>query len=188
MFIDNPRPFYHFAKQLYFPLAENERARPSDAHKLLAMLEENKMLLRVYSQNIDGLEQVAGVSQKRVVYAHGSLREATCVKCKHKVNAEDIEEYILKGTVARCQEPPKQVKQPVKSTTASVLSSRQPSARAKKKPRIDDGFDESTMCCGVLKPCVTFFGETLHDNVRRSLETDHSKADALIVIGTSLSV
>jgi NAD-dependent SIR2 family protein deacetylase len=49
--------------QLYFPFGTtNEdghhptpiRAKPSDSHKLLALLEEKKMLLRVYSQNIDG--------------------------------------------------------------------------------------------------------------------------------------
>jgi NAD-dependent SIR2 family protein deacetylase len=40
----------------------------------------------------------------------------------------------------------------------------------------------------VLKPGVTFFGEALHDNVRKCLEADRDKVDALIVIGTSLSV
>ncbi len=43
-------------------------------------------------------------------------------------------------------------------------------------------------CGGVLKPGVTFFAEASGDNVRRCLEADYSKADALIVIGTSLSV
>jgi NAD-dependent SIR2 family protein deacetylase len=50
----DPRPFYKFARNLYFPLGNNERVRPSDSHKLLALLEQKKMLLRVYSQNIDG--------------------------------------------------------------------------------------------------------------------------------------
>jgi len=50
-----------FLSKLYFPLGtgddgtEPKRARPSDAHKLLALLEQHRMLLRVYSQNIDGL-------------------------------------------------------------------------------------------------------------------------------------
>jgi NAD-dependent SIR2 family protein deacetylase len=35
--------------------AKPTRAKPSDSHKLLALLEEKKMLLRVYSQNIDGM-------------------------------------------------------------------------------------------------------------------------------------
>jgi hypothetical protein len=48
--------------------------------------------------------------------------------------------------------------------------------------------DGGIYCNGVLKPGVTFFGETLQDKVRRMLEVDREKADALIVIGTSLSV
>jgi len=39
-----------------------------------------------------------------------------------------------------------------------------------------------------MKPGVTFFGEILGDKVRRTLEADRDKADAMIVIGTSLSV
>jgi NAD-dependent SIR2 family protein deacetylase len=39
-----------------------------------------------------------------------------------------------------------------------------------------------------MKPGVTFFGEALHNNVKSKLESDRGKVDALIVIGTSLSV
>jgi NAD-dependent SIR2 family protein deacetylase len=46
--------------QLYFPGGGGDTAdppvkvTPSDTHKLLALLDEKKMLLRIYSQNIDG--------------------------------------------------------------------------------------------------------------------------------------
>lgn len=183
VFQDNPKPFYHFAKNLYFPFGSDQRARPSDSHKLLALLEEKKKLLRVYSQNIDGLEQVAGVSQKKVVYAHGSLRWASCCKCKRKVNADEIEGDILDGTVARCQTPlTHSGKTPPPPPPLPV---REPSARTRKRPRLEV---LEHVCGGVMKPGITFFGETLHDNVRRCLEADRNKVDALIVIGTSLSV
>ncbi len=81
---------------------------------------------------------------------------------------------------------------------------REPSSRAAKKRRrlvtslftLVEGtsadnsstYDSELVCGGVLKPAVTFFGEALHDNVRRKIEADRKKADALIVIGTSLSV
>lgn len=48
-FEDNPQPFYRFARHLYFPLGMDQQVEPSDSHKLLALLEEKKMLLRVYS-------------------------------------------------------------------------------------------------------------------------------------------
>ena len=44
------------------------------------------------------------------------------------------------------------------------------------------------LCGGVIKPNVTFFGEKLDNVVGRSLEKDYAKADALLVMGTSLSV
>lgn len=125
-FLDNPVPFYKFAKHLYYPTKKNTNDKtpnnndksennnnnhnknnddntnssnnapppstiqPSDSHKLLAMLEEKKMLLRVYTQNIDGLETVAGVSNKKVIHAHGSLRHATCCICRNKVLSNEI--------------------------------------------------------------------------------------------------
>ena len=69
IFQDDPRPFYKFARQL-FP---NEKIRPSISHKFVSSLEEKNMLLRIYTQNIDGLEESAGVSTNRVVYAHVSM-------------------------------------------------------------------------------------------------------------------
>jgi len=52
----------------------------------------------------------------------------------------------------------------------------------------DNDDDFRHYCGGVLKPGVTFFGETLDNSVGRKIESDKQKADALIVIGTSLSV
>jgi NAD-dependent histone deacetylase SIR2 len=175
---------------------------PSDSHKLLALLEQKRMLLRVYSQNIDGLEQVAGVSPKKMVYAHGSLQWATCCTCKRKVTAKDIEPAILKRRVPLCQAPIQNRRN--NNGSSSRTSSPSPpqllqSARGRKRPRlvtkvVSDEFQPEQergkphTCNGVLKPGVTFFGEALHDTVRKSLEADRNKVDALIVIGTSLSV
>lgn len=154
---------------------------PSDSHRFLALLQKKGMLLRVYTQNIDGLEQVAGVSPKKMVYAHGSLQWATCCKCKHKVTAADIEESILQGTVPRCKQ-----ELVSKAANSKPVPSLRPASSRRKRARPDS--PEQTVCNGVLKPGVTFFGESLHGNVKRSLEADRDKADALIVIGTSLSV
>ena len=44
-----------------------------------------------------------------------------------------------------------------------------------------------TKCGGYVKPCITFFGESLPDQFHDSL-SDFSNCDLLIVLGTSLSV
>lgn len=50
--------------------------KPSIAHHFVRDLEAKSMLLRNYTQNIDGLENIAGV--KRVIPCHGSFASATC--------------------------------------------------------------------------------------------------------------
>jgi NAD-dependent SIR2 family protein deacetylase len=123
-----------------------------------------------------GLEEIAGVSPKKIVYAHGSLQWATCCRCNKKVSSKEIEADILKGEVALCQAP----------VAGKAQASRELSQRCRKRPLplpVDD-----LICGGVLKPNVTFFGEALHDNVGKCLEADRDKVDALIVMGTSLSV
>ena len=162
VFQEDPRPFYSFAKSTLY--ASDPDFTPS--HKFLALLDEMKMLRRIYTQNIDGLEVKAGISPNKVVYAHGSLSTSTCLRCKNKVETDSIRKEVLSGNVPRCK------------------------IRLRKRRKRQDNDSESIgqICNGVLKPNITFFGEKLNDKVRRCLESDHSKADALIIIGTSLSV
>jgi len=194
-------PFYKFARQLYFPGNGKDRIRPSDSHKLLALLEKNNMLLRCYTQNIDGLEEDAGVTSKRVVYAHGSLRWATCSKCKRRSERKDMEDDILAGRVALCSSrstkvPKAAIKRSTSTSSTSSNSSSRQTRGSQKRPAPTEASNVQTRktlrqegaCNGVLKPGVTFFGETLGDKVGRSLQSDFEKLDALIVIGTSLSV
>jgi NAD-dependent SIR2 family protein deacetylase len=161
-------------------------------------------LLRCYTQNIDGLEFEAGVSEKRIVYAHGSLQYATCCNCKRKSARSELEGDIWAGQVARCPAllPKSSKTKPCMTARSSSTGSANNSGRVTRKRPLDGPpscINETTMrtrgvaqkertCGGVLKPGVTFFGEALGDNVRRCLEADYSKVDALIVIGTSLSV
>ncbi len=49
----NPRPFYTLAKELY-PCGKYQ---PNYSHYFLRLLHEKNVLLRVYTQNIDGLER-----------------------------------------------------------------------------------------------------------------------------------
>lgn len=162
IFQEDPRPFYSFAKSTLY--ASNPDFTPS--HKFLALLDKMQMLRRIYTQNIDGLEVKAGISPNKVVYAHGSMSTSTCLRCKNKVDTDSIRNEILGGHIPLCK------------------------ARLSKRRKRQDNDSDSIgqICNGVLKPNITFFGEKLNDKVRRCLESDRSKADALIVIGTSLSV
>lgn len=195
-FRDDPRPFYKFAKALYPGSIE-----PGGSHKFLAWLDRNKMLLRVYTQNIDALEQSAGVSSSKVVYAHGSLLDAACMKCKAKYSAADIASDVQSGRVPLCQRPKNKKARPNPPSESAAKAKAPPAERRRSLRRsakrdivqseIDNNFEVSMkkgLCCGVVKPNITFFGEKLGNEVGRSLQKDYEKADCLIVMGTSLSV
>mmetsp|Transcript_10932 Transcript_10932/g.26066 ORF Transcript_10932/g.26066 Transcript_10932/m.26066 type:complete len:371 (+) Transcript_10932:148-1260(+) len=76
--------------------------------------------------------------------------------------------------------------QRLKSRSRSISSIDEDAVSNTSRHSSQDGFDG--LCGGVMKPAITFFGETLGDTVSRSLEADRKKVDAVIVIGTSLSV
>ncbi|VDK70081.1 unnamed protein product [Onchocerca ochengi] len=95
-FTKNPKPFFEFAREL-FP----GRYEASICHYFIKALEDSGKLLRNYTQNIDTLEQVAGI--KRIVQCHGSFATATCRNCGLKVDSEAIREDIDSGRVAMCR-------------------------------------------------------------------------------------
>ncbi|XP_072164755.1 NAD-dependent protein deacetylase sirtuin-1-like [Diadema setosum] len=94
-FQKDPRPFFKFAKEL-FP----GQFKPSTSHQFISQLERHQKLLRNYTQNIDTLEQAAGIT--RVVQCHGSFATATCTRCGHKVDSEVIREDVFNQVVPIC--------------------------------------------------------------------------------------
>ena len=98
-FQQNPLPFYTLAKELL-----KTSAKPTKTHKFIKLLDQKGqfslipvvcliiyiigLLLRCYTQNIDGLELVAGISPSKLVEAHGSFSTASCIKCKASVDKQ----------------------------------------------------------------------------------------------------
>ncbi|XP_076817627.1 uncharacterized protein LOC143463134 isoform X2 [Clavelina lepadiformis] len=142
-FKEKPKPFFELAKELY----PSGKYRPNLAHYFLRCLHEKGILLRVYSQNIDGLERLAGIPPAKIVEAHGTFMTATCQKCGKKYDGDAIKQKIFKGAVPRCQ----------------------------------------SMCWGVVKPDIVFFGEDLPKRFYYYLK-DFPVCDLLMVMGTSLEV
>ena len=73
-------------------------AKPNQAHKKLAELEEKGKLAAVITQNIDGLHQMAG--SRKVYELHGSVHRNYCQKCGKFYDAAYVKES--RG-VPRCQ-------------------------------------------------------------------------------------
>jgi NAD-dependent deacetylase sirtuin 2 len=141
-FKENPKPFCILAKELY---PTNFHATP--CHYFVKLLEDKGLLLRNYTQNIDTLERSTGISPDKLIEAHGSFGDASCIDCEEKYTADFVKDILFKDGIPKCLK-----------------------------------------CKGLVKPEITFFGESLPEKFGISLLTDKSKADLLLVLGTSLQV
>ncbi|MFJ9629947.1 SIR2 family NAD-dependent protein deacylase [Streptomyces sp. NPDC101175] len=57
-------------------------AEPNTAHRAVAELAEAGVPVRVITQNVDGLHQLAGLPARKVLELHGSARSVLCTKCR----------------------------------------------------------------------------------------------------------
>ncbi len=82
---------------------ETHRESPTLTHCFFTLLDRKGLLLRVYTQNIDGLEEVSGVHPDRLVECHGHFRSASCTECRSPYNSDDCKTSMLeKGEAPTC--------------------------------------------------------------------------------------
>ncbi|XP_028256770.1 NAD-dependent protein deacetylase sirtuin-3-like isoform X2 [Parambassis ranga] len=93
----NPKPFFALAKELC-----PGNYQPNLTHYFVRLLHEKGQLLRMYTQNIDGLERLAGIPPEMLVEAHGTFATATCTTCRRKYEGQDLRPDIMSGTVPKC--------------------------------------------------------------------------------------
>ncbi|MET8410309.1 Sir2 family NAD-dependent protein deacetylase [Streptomyces sp. NPDC005195] len=65
------------------------RAEPNAAHRSVAELERSGVPVRVITQNVDGLHQLAGMPARKVLELHGTARTVVCTGCHAKTPMED---------------------------------------------------------------------------------------------------
>ncbi|XP_070686332.1 NAD-dependent protein deacetylase sirtuin-3 [Pempheris klunzingeri] len=96
-FSNDPQPFFSLAKALY-PGSH----RPNYIHYFIRMLHHKGLLLRLYTQNIDGLEKLCGIPDDKLVEAHGSFATASCHLCYTAYPAEEAKHAIMNDNVPTC--------------------------------------------------------------------------------------
>ncbi|XP_030057057.1 NAD-dependent protein deacetylase sirtuin-3, mitochondrial [Microcaecilia unicolor] len=96
-FFQNPKPFFLLAHELY-----PGNYRPNSAHYFLRLLHDKGLLLRLYTQNIDGLERVAGIPPSKLVEAHGTFATATCTVCRRSYAGQEFRVDVMEGRVPQC--------------------------------------------------------------------------------------
>ncbi|HWT33199.1 MAG TPA: Sir2 family NAD-dependent protein deacetylase [Microbacterium sp.] len=146
-------------------------AEPNAGHRALAALEHAGVVTGIVTQNVDGLHLRAGSS--RVVELHGTMRRVLCTRCGQVFDRRDIAHRLEADNLWL-------------ATGAEVALGPDGDVR----PESADGFvvPDCTVCGGLLKPDVVFFGEFIPAGRFRGAEQLVHGSDALLVAGSSLVV
>ncbi|MBN9214349.1 MAG: NAD-dependent deacetylase [Microbacterium sp. SCN 70-200] len=146
-------------------------AQPNGGHEALAALERDGIATGVVTQNVDGLHVRAG--SRRVVELHGTMRRVLCTHCGQVFDRRDLAERVERDN------PWLTVPDAVElGPDGDVL------------PASSDAFviPACSVCGGMLKPDVVFFGEYIPMTKFREAEQLLGASDALVIAGSSLVV
>ncbi len=148
-----------------------QQAKPNNAHRALSALEQRGHVELLVTQNVDGLHQRAGSSA--VIDLHGRAGDVICMSCDYRCSRDDVHHR------------------------SAVMNPEFMQYTATSAPDGDADLEvdfshfevpQCPTCGGILKPDVVFFGDNVpKTRVHEALDA-LSRADGLLVIGSSLMV
>jgi NAD-dependent SIR2 family protein deacetylase len=149
------------------------RAAPNNGHRAVAELSRRGLLTGIITQNVDGLHQAAGASG--VTELHGSLHRVLCLGCGQRTSRTELDRRLEAANPGWDE------------ATAAVIN---PDGDAVLAAEATESFQvvDCSVCQGVLKPDVVFFGENVPRARAEACYALVEAASALVVLGSSLTV
>jgi NAD-dependent SIR2 family protein deacetylase len=144
---------------------------PNDGHAALAEFERRGLSNGVITQNVDGLHLRAGST--RVVDVHGSIDRVRCLRCGQYYARTPLAQRIS------------EVNPWLEESESHTLN---PDGDAEIHDVDSFVIPDCTVCGGILKPDVVFFGEFVPTRKFQLASSLVDQSDALIVAGSSLVV
>lgn len=146
-------------------------AQPNDGHRALASLEAAGVVSGVVTQNVDGLHRKAGSTH--VVELHGGSDRVACLACGQMFARQSVADRL------ELLNPHVDLSKPARIN---------PDGDAEVDDVESMVLPECTVCGGVLKPDVVFFGEFVPTATYRQAASLVQRADVLLIAGSSLVV
>ncbi len=148
------------------------RARPNAGHRAVAAFGRHGLLSGLITQNVDGLHQAAGSTD--AVELHGSLDRVVCLSCGTFSDRRDLARRLEEAN-------------PEFRPVAAGIN---PDGDADLTDEQVGDFRvlPCTVCGGLLKPDVVFFGEAVPPERVERCRTLVRGAASLLVLGSSLTV
>eukprot|EP01129_Flabellula_baltica_P017467 TRINITY_DN9692_c0_g1_i1.p1 TRINITY_DN9692_c0_g1~~TRINITY_DN9692_c0_g1_i1.p1 ORF type:complete len:311 (+),score=65.05 TRINITY_DN9692_c0_g1_i1:22-954(+) len=91
LFKTNPVPFFETSKEL---ILSGLTYHPTTSHWFIKLLEDHGKLLRLYTQNIDGLDFLTGLSKEKIICVHGTTGTASCYFCEAPFPIERMRDLV----------------------------------------------------------------------------------------------
>jgi NAD-dependent SIR2 family protein deacetylase len=146
-------------------------AEPNQGHLALAAMEQAGIIEGVISQNVDGLHRRAGSSH--VVDLHGSLDRVICLDCGQQFDRSGVEKKLSELN-------------PWLDELSNIVLA--PDGDVDVTDYSSVIVPECTVCGGMLKPDVVFFGEFVPPKVFSAASGLVKRANVLLIAGSSLAV
>ncbi|KAL7558656.1 hypothetical protein ACA910_010032 [Epithemia clementina (nom. ined.)] len=164
LFLENPLPLLETKRDFILGTYE-QRWKATLAHRFVELLHvKTGKLVRLYTQNIDGLEdQCTQLPEDKVIPVHGTMDRAECARCKTRTGFADF-----------CHQVRNQIKD---------ITGRDPTA-----PSVSTSINCSTCGYNSLKPAIVLFRSSMPQEFFANVGPDVRNVDLLIIIGTSLKV
>ena len=145
---------------------------PNPAHEALAQLEAAGVVGGLITQNVDRLHHKAGSTDP--LELHGTLAEVVCLNCRQLWCRDEVQERMLH----------------LNPGYGAHAADSAPDGDAELSDAVIETFRVAPCpaCDGVLKPRVVFFGENVPKEVVDEAWSRWQRADALLVVGSSLTV
>lgn len=146
-------------------------AGPNVGHRALAELEAAGVVNGIVTQNVDGLHLKAG--SRHVVDLHGALDRVRCLTCGQSFDRGSVAERMTRDNPWLSQ-PDELMLNPDGDVTVEYVD--------------ETVVPDCTVCGGMLKPEVVFFGEFVPTEKFTEARAIVRSSEALLVAGSSLVV
>lgn len=164
LFLENPLPCLESQREFILG-THSRRWKATLAHRFVELLHhKTDKLVRLYTQNIDGLEdQCANLPPEKVICVHGSMDRAECARCETTQNFDRF-----------CHRVETQIKD---------LTQQDTSAPPESTPILCENCSTPS-----VKPAIVLFRSSLPRLFFEKVPEDVKGVDLLLVVGTSLKV
>ena len=149
---------------------------PNDGHRAVTALQQAGLVGTVLTQNVDRLHARAGTAD--LLELHGRIDRVVCTSCRTRWPREEVGDRLAAANLDY---------EALLDASSTPFA---PDGDADVAERLIAGFRvvDCTVCGGLLKPDVVFFGESMAPAVRDAAAAHVAEADVLLVLGSSLAV